>query len=177
MIDNLNKQLRAYDQKWQQVVDGRKDAAFFTGLKPVAVGWKTEDRTEYDRLVTELRDQSDLVIEKWMNGRWIAKIHLRDTKLTNGVEIVKIMQRRAASTDATGLDHVDFYTSTEPTRSKDILKAEPGLKWTEESNDAVDGYDWLSVWFDGTEAKIKSDTVLDIIRYELNDLNHRITQA
>ncbi|MEJ0072928.1 MAG: hypothetical protein WDN27_02465 [Candidatus Saccharibacteria bacterium] len=45
-----------------------------------------------------------------MNGRWIAKVQLKDAALSNGVTIIKIMQRRPGSEDAVGLDHVDFYS-------------------------------------------------------------------
>ena len=138
------------------------------------MGWKTEDRAEYDRLVAELHDQADLVVETWMNGRWVAKLHLRDAKLVNGAEIIKIMQRRPGSTDAVGLDHVDFY-SPEVTSAEPLLKQEANLKWTWESNDVIEGYDWISIWFAGTEAKLKSDTVLDIVQAELKALNEKIT--
>lgn len=174
MIDDMNEALKTYDEKWRQVVASRKDKVFFPSLKPTAVGWKTEDRAEYDRLVRELHDKADLVVEKWMNGRWVAKVHLKDERLENGIEIVKIMQRRPGSTDAVGLDHVDFYASTNLEQNKSVLSEEPDLKWSEESNDVVKGYDWLSVWFEATEAKIKSDTILDIVCTELQELSQRI---
>lgn len=177
MIDKLNESLQVYNQKWDTLVAERKNMQFFDELKPTAVGWKTEDRAEYSRLIAELHDQADLIVEKWMNGRWIAKVHLKELKLTNSVEIVKIMERRPGSTDAVGLDHIDFYSQAELARSREVLSTEPNLKWTEESNDVLEGYDWLSVWFDGTEAKIKSDTVLDIVVAELNELNSKILSA
>ncbi len=177
MLDELNGALGTYGQKWQMLVGGRKDKAFFEELKPTAVGWKTEDRAEYDRLVAELHDQADTIIEKWMNGRWIAKVHLKDAKLVNGVEIVKVMQRRSGSTDAVGLDHVDFYAKTDLPHNREVLAAESDLKWSEESNDVLAGYDWLSIWFEGVEAKIKSDTILDIVGVELKQLNEKILGA
>jgi hypothetical protein len=121
MIDELNAALESYNQKWQLVVVGRKDTNFFKKLKPTALGWKTQDKEEYHVLLAELHDRSDMVIEKWMNGRWIAKVHLKDAKLINGVEIVKIMQRRPGSNDAVGLDHVDFYAPTSLAQNKDVL--------------------------------------------------------
>jgi hypothetical protein len=176
MLDKLNEALQDYDQKWQKLIAGRTDHAFFEALKPTAVGWKTTDRAEYDRLLAELHDQADNVAEIWMNGRWVAKLHLKDVRLTNGVEIVKIMQRRPGSTDAVGLDHVDFY-GPEVAQMERILTSEPGLKWSRENNDILAGYDWLSIWFDGTEAKLKHETVLQIVRAELAELDKRILAA
>ncbi len=176
MIDELNKALQTYQQSWQKLIDTRTNRAFFEGLKPVAVGWKTVDRTEYNKLLAELHDQSETIVEKWMNGRWIAKVHLKDAKLANGCELIKLMERRPGSTDATGLDHVDFY-SPEIAGAEPLLKQETDLKWTWESNDVIEGFDWISVWFEGTEAKLKSDTVLDIVQAELKQLNEHIITA
>lgn len=171
MIDELNDAVAQYQSKWKTLVAARQNKEFFEALKPVAVGWKTTDRAEYDRICTELHDQSSQLIETWMNGRWVAKFLLRDTQLTGGIEIVKIMQRRPNSTDSVGLDHLDFYGVTD---AESILKNETDLQWTREKNDIIDGYDWLSIWFDGTEAKLKTDTVLDIIIAELTESNQKI---
>lgn len=173
MLEEVNAKLEIYEQKWQKLIAVRHDRQFFARLKPTAVGWKTEDRAEYDRLVAELHDQADQIIETWMNGRWIAKLHLKDTHLANGAQIVKIMQRRPGSEDAVGLDHIDFYTS-DMRHAESVLSSESDLKWSQESNDVIEGYEWLSIWFDGTEAKIKSDTVLDTIQIELKQLNERL---
>jgi hypothetical protein len=173
MLDTVNAALGVYGQSWQKLIDGRTNRAFFENLQPTAVGWKTTDRAEYDALVHELHDQADHVIETWMNGRWIAKLHLREGSLANGASIIKIMQRRPGSEDAVGLDHVDFY-SPEVNGAEPLLKQEADLNWTWENNDVIEGYDWISVWFEGTEAKLKSDTVLDIIAAELTQLNQKI---
>jgi len=173
MIDELNKAIEEYQVKWDKLIEERSDKAFFQALKPTAVGWKVVNRAEYDQMCAELHDQTDQIIETWMNGRWIAKLHLKDAKLSNGIEIIKIMQRRSSSADAVGLDHLDFY-SPNVVNGEEILTKEPGLKWTRENNDVIEGYDWLSIWFDGTEAKLKSDTVIDIIIAELDILNKRL---
>ena len=174
MIDDLNTALGDYFSRWHDLCRGRKDTLFFDNLKPVALGWKVQNRDEYDRILTELHDKADKIIETWMNERWIAKVHLKDEKLTGNIELVKIMLRRPGSTDAVGLDHLDFY-APEFSRAEQVLQAETDLRWSWESNDVIEGYDWLSVWFDHTEAKIKSDTVLDIVAAELQDLSKRIT--
>jgi len=70
---------------------------------------------------------------------------------------------------------VDFFSTQDRAAMQAVLQQEPDLKWNVESNSIIEGYDWLSLWFDGTEAKLKSDTVLDIIQQELKQLNERIT--
>jgi hypothetical protein len=174
MLEKLNQALAGYARDWNELVATRTNKDFFASLQPTAVGWKTTDRAEYTALVAELHDTSDQIIETWMNGRWVAKLHLKDMVLSNGASIVKIMERRPGSTDATGLDHVDLYTATELAWAKDVLGKEPELNWSQESNDIIDGYDWLSVWFAGTEAKIKNDTVLEIVSAELTQLDTKI---
>lgn len=173
MLNEINDALDTYDKSWKKLVDGRTNRQFFETLKPVAVGWKVAERVEYDQLVAELHDQADQIIETWMNGRWIAKLHLKDTKLTNCAELIKVMLRRPGSDDELGLDHVDFY-SHEVATAEPLLKQETDLKWSWESNDVIEGYDWISIWFNGTEAKLKSDTVLDIIQTELKELNQKL---
>ena len=173
MIDELNKAIEAYHIKWHTLVAGRQDKAFFETLQPVAVGWKVAAREEYDQLRTELHDKCDMIVENWMNGRWIAKMILRDENLASGIKIVKIMQRRPNSTDAVGLDHLDFY-SLEVEHAEAVLAKESNLKWSRESNDIISGYEWISLWFDDTEAKLKSSTVLDIVTAELQEINKEI---
>lgn len=170
MIDELNTAISEYWTKWQALVAARHNKAFFEGLKPTAAGWKVTDRAEYDRICKELHDQSDRIVETWMNGRWIAKCVLRDSELSGHIKIIKVMQRRPGSDDAIGLDHLDFY-SPPLTEVESVLQKESDLKWTRETNDILEGYDWLSIWFEGTEAKLKNDTVLDIIATELGQVN------
>ena len=175
MFDEYNQALNDYHDKWKKLCAGRTDLDFFKSLRPVAVGWKVADADEYQKLYVALRDRCDKIVETWMNGRWVAKMHLRDEKLAGGIEIFKLMQRRPGSEDALGLDHVDFY-SPAVAGAEEILKQEPDLEWSHESNDVVDDYNWISVWFAGTEAKLKSDTVIDTVVRELQEINSRITK-
>ena len=162
MIDELTAAIREYQTKWQALVAERDNKAFFESLKPTSVAWKTTDLADYDAKMAELRDMCDQIFVVWMNDRWIAKLHLKDAILPMNLRIIKLMQRRPDSTDAVGLDHVDFYTpdggTIEPT-----LKKEPNLKWNYEKNNA----EWHSVWFAGTEAKIRDDTICSVCADEL----------
>jgi len=176
MLEEINAALQTYHRQWHKLVADRKDKTFFENLLPTAVGWKVADFSEYSKVLAELHDDCDKIVETWMNGRWIAKLHLRDKTVDGDIEIIKLMQRRPGSDDALGLDHVDFYSKA-VTGAASILEKEPELKWTHETNDAVDNYGWLSVWFADTEAKLKDETVLDIVTKELQAINQKIIKA
>lgn len=169
MIDELNAALQTYHKKWQQLITTTENQVFFEQLKPTAVGWKTTDLADFDTRLAELREHADQIHLGWVNGRWLATIHLRDVVLANGLTIVKLMQRRPGSSDAVGLDHVDFYLDANDGSAKDVLSEESSLKWNEEKNG--EHCKWLSIWFDGAEAKLRSDTVLDVCIEELKDTN------
>lgn len=169
MLDEINGAIKEYEAKWLALINGRKHWDFFSELRPTAVGWKVKDRAEYERVVNELRDSSGRIYESWINGRWIAKIILNDIELQGGICIVKIMQRRPDSEDSLGLDHIDFY-STQPERFDEVFRDESDLKVVEERNEDATDFVWTSVWFEGTEAKIKSYTVLGIMADELVEI-------
>lgn len=173
MIEGLNTAIREYQEKWQELVDARKEKTFFNSLVPTAVGWKVASYEDYVQALAGLHDDADKISETWMNGRWIAKLHLRDETLVGEIAVIKIMQRRPKSDDALGLDHMDFY-SPDFVQAEAVLKDEAGLKWSWENNDVREGYDWLSIWFDGGEAKIKGNTVLDIVAAELQDVSKEL---
>lgn len=167
MIDELTKAIKDYQTKWQTLVTARKDKEFFQKLKPTSVAWKTQDLADYDAKMAELRDLCDQIFVVWMNGRWIAKLHLKDQSLPLNLRIIKLMQRRPDSTDAVGLDHVDFYT---PDAIEPVLQKEPDLKWDFEKNNA----EWYSVWFEASEAKIRNDTICKVCADELLETEKEI---
>lgn len=170
MFDELNQKIDEFLGKWQGLVAQRKNKDFFERLKPSAAGWKVADLAEYDRCKNEWRGACDLIFENWMNDRWIAEMHLKDTKLSGGIEVIKLMQRRPGSSDAAGLDNIDFM-DMEETNTKVVLAEETGLKWTEEKNGLCA---WTSIWFEGTEAKLREGTVLDVAIDEIQAVNNKI---
>ncbi len=176
MWEDIQTAVEQYNAKWRAFVSERQDRMFFEELRPVAVGWKVATEDEYKAACDELQGRADLVIQTWMNGRWIAKVHLRDDRLDGGIQIIKIMQRRPGSEDALGLDHIDFY-GPRAGEIKDVLTRDNAVEWTVESNDHIADYNWVSVWFSGYEAKIKDYTVLRTISGELISLEEKIIAA
>ena len=170
MFDELNQAIDGYWAKWSELVKVRKNKEFFERLKPTSVGWKTEDLAEYDRLLNKWRGACDHIHAAWLNERWIAEMHLKDSKLHGNIEIIKLMQRRPGSNDAVGLDHLDFM-DMEETNTKAVLAEEEDLKWTDEKNGLCD---WTSIWFGGTEAKLREGTVIDVSIAELQEVNNKI---
>jgi hypothetical protein len=173
MFDGQNRAIDEYLGKWRKLIDSCQDSKnkeFFDRLKPTAIGWKTTDLAEFDRLFAEWRGVCDLINIALVNDRWIAILHPKDAKLSGGIEIVELMQRRPNSDDPAGLSHVDFM-NMEETNVKAILAEEIGIKWTEEENGLSK---WTSIWFDGAEAKLRQGTALDIAIAELHEVNNKI---
>ncbi|HEV2403053.1 MAG TPA: hypothetical protein VGS08_02530 [Candidatus Saccharimonadales bacterium] len=173
MFDELNQAIARYRQKWTTLIEGRHDRQFFNALRPTAVAWKTTDRAEYDKLFHQWHDACDYIFETWMNGRYVAKMHLKDGRLDWGIEIIKLMQRRPASTDPVGLDHVDFYTVNTVAVAA-MQSKEADLKWTDEVNGICR---WTSLWFEDTEAKLRNDTVMNVGVAELQELEKKLTTS
>ena len=175
MLEYLNGAIKAYQINWNTLVNKRQDPGYFEALLPVAVGWKAADEASYQQQYALLRPLCDRIVETWMNGRWIAQMHLKDSVLAMNIQLIKLMQRRPDSSDAIGLDHIDFY-GPEVVRAEQVLASETDLEWSLESNDVVANYDWISIWFDDTEAKLKSGTVIDIVVTELLAMKDNILQ-
>jgi hypothetical protein len=171
LFDELGYAVEAYHTKWHELVAGRQDKAFFERLRPTAVAWKVFDRAEFDRCSTNLRDMCDQMRFAWVNNRWLATLHLKDELLPGNIQIIKLMERRPGSSDPTGLDHVDFMIPN-GVNAKAFLAKESTLKWSEETNGPHGK--WLSVWFAGTEAKLRNNTVLQVCADELTEIQERI---
>lgn len=170
MIDELNVAIEAYHTKWHKLINDRKDKEFFEALKPTSVGWKTKDLADFNARAAELQTLSEQAHLGWVNERWLGTFYLRDDVVCD-VRVIKLMQRRPNSTDATGLDHLDFLLPKD-SDAKKVLEQEANLEWTEEMNG--DHCKWLSVWFDGTEAKLRSDTVLQVCADEMLDYQTKL---
>lgn len=169
MIEELQKGLKTYLTNWQQFVSERSDEQYFAALKPTAIGWKFTDRQELMRRFDEIRDLCEQVHFGWINERWAVCGYLKDASLPGNVRIIKLMERRPGSTDAVGLDHVDFYTPDADVKSH---VEQEDITWTEESNG--EHCTWISVWFKNTEAKLRTDTVFKVCADEMIEYQQRI---
>lgn len=171
MLEEINTAVDVYMAKWKKVTESRRNKAFFEKLRPTAIGWKTDDSSDFQGRFHELRDQCDQIHLGWLNERWLATMHLREEKAALDVTIIKLMQRRPNSKDPIGLDHVDFLIP-QGMDAKTVLAAEPNLKWSEEANGEF--CNWISIWFEGTEAKLRTNTTIDVAIAELQDVNKKI---
>ncbi len=171
MLDEINQATVAYLKKWDGLVAKRQDQDFFQRLKPTSVAWKTTDLTDFNQKLLELMPLCDQVHLGWVNERWLASLHLKDSELPGGIKLIKLMQRRPGSTDPVGLDHLDFYAESED-EIKRILANETDLNAAEESNNPL--CHWHSIRFDGTEAKLRADTVIEVCIAELAEVNQKI---
>lgn len=168
-MHDINQAVINYRRQWQALSQARINQTFFAGLKPTALGWKSLDLAEFDRLFVQLREHCDQIHLGWINERWLATMHLKNSRLEWGIRIIKLMQRRPGSSDAVGLDHVDFLLpkAANESNAQVILQKEPSLKWSLETNNAH--CNWISIWFNDTEAKLRTNTVLDVCIAELRE--------
>jgi hypothetical protein len=171
MIDELNVAIRDYRNKWEVLLKTRADVEFFAALKPISVGWKVADIAESDALFKQLREFSDQTHSIYKNDRWLTTLHLKDRELEWGISVINIMQRRPASEDAPGLDNINFYCPSYD-HIDEILAKEPELKWTHESCGPYS--QWVSVWFDGTEAKLRPRSVMDVSLDEFKEMRDSV---
>jgi hypothetical protein len=173
LFDELCNGMETFHDKWHAFINARENKAFFESLRPTAVAWKVFDRAELDRCVANIRGMCDQIHYGWANERWLVSLHLKDDVLSGNVSIVKLMERRPGSTDPVGFDHVDFILAEGDVKT--ILAKEKDLKWTEERNG--EHCKWLSLWFYGTEAKLRTDTVLQVCADEMLDVQKRVNKA
>ncbi len=169
MVEELQQKTQEYLDGWQAFTQARNDKAYFSGLKPTAIGWKFTDRTELMQRFNEIRDMCEQVHFGWINERWVICVYLRDVTLPGDLKVVKLMERRPGSSDPVGLDHIDFYT---PEAEIKTHVEREDIKWTEEHNG--EHCKWISVWFDKGEAKLRTDTVLKVCADEMLEYEQRI---
>jgi hypothetical protein len=166
MIEELNQALRDYQADWRQLCAARADQEFFSQLRPSSVAWKFADLETLEVALAALRPLCDQIHMSYRNDRWLATLHLPDSPLRWGIEVIGLMQRRPDSQDALGLDNVNFFVPHFAV-TQEVLGREPELKWTQESSGPHS--QWLSLWFADREAKLRDRTILDVCIDELRD--------
>jgi len=171
MFEELNDAFQKYFVEWRNFAAQRHNRKFFDQLKPTAVAWKTVDITDFNTRFAQLRPLCDHIALTWLNERWVASMHLKEASIGGVVHVVKLMMRRPNSTDAVGLDHVDFYHASK----QEILQAlqvDPSIKTTHESNGPRCA--WESIWFSGGEAKLRTDTVIDQVIGDFKEVDEQV---
>ena len=142
-----------------------------TKHEPATIGWKVTDITEFNKALAGFL-ASDLVNQchiGFVDKRYIASIVFREP-IYQKIYILKLMQRRPGSTDPVGLDHVDFTVADLPATEAEFTKS--GVAdWDYESNEV---HTWISVRFNGTEAKFVDHVVLDVGVKELKDITKQL---
>jgi hypothetical protein len=173
MIDKLNVAVKDYKSKWKKLIDDAENKEFLENQKPTAVALKVTDLNELLGCFNELRDICDQIHWGWVNERWLLTMHLKDKDLEWEISIIKLMQRRPGTDDPVGLDHIDFWNK-ENGRAEEFLD-KSNLNWTKEQNSTH--CKWTSIWFANTEAKLRTDTVLDPCIAELKDTKAKILEG
>jgi plasmid maintenance system killer protein len=172
MLGEINEAIKSYKIRWGNISEDTQDKDFFEQQKPTAVAWKVTDLDDLLNKFNTLRGLCDQIHWGWINERWLITMHLKDQNLDWDISIIKLMQRRPDSKDAVGLDHIDFWSKVN-NQAKSILE-KTNLKWTEEKN--TTHCKWVSIWFDQTEAKLRTDTVLDPCIAELKETKDKILE-
>jgi hypothetical protein len=154
-----------YLKAWEIFVDVHNLRDFVS--QPTAIGWKVADLKEFMKALEQLlASNTEQVHIGRVNDRYIASIVFQ-TSVAAGVKVIKLMQRRASSSDLLGLDHLDF-TVGNLTAAKTELKSAQ-VPFETQSNDA---HEWLSLRFgegQSREAKFVDHSVLDVCIAELQD--------
>lgn len=177
MSAEYGQAIDSYLATWHELTAMQEDS-LLADLRPTAIGWKVADANEFDERYAALLGGSEQVYVERLNDRLIAKMLLGKQAALRGVRIVKIMQRRPGSPDATGLDHVDFYCPD--MKLAETVLGQSDLRWTHESNGP--NHPWISIWFGGTqaqpmEAKLMDHTVLEVASKNLHDANRDVAHG
>ncbi len=167
MIKEIASEIDRYHDDWDAFEN--MDTVNHLIKSPSAVGWKTEDFNEFMQSLGQLlRDGAEQVHIGKVNERFIASI-VFSKPFAWGIHIVKLMQRRPGSDDPIGLDHIDFLTKEELKETK--LALANISDWEEESNDV---HTWISLRFNGREAKLVDHLVIDVAVQELEEIEGQI---
>lgn len=164
-LDNKSKQ---YWQLWDEF---RKENNL-PDLKPSTVAFKAQNIEEFNQILGSLLE-TDVVNQchiGFVDKRYIASIVLRKPVFFKDVKIIKLMQRRPNSTDPVGLDHMDFYINNLK-EMENVLKKNDVKGWGYESNES---HRWISLRFNGIEAKFVDHLVLDVCVKELKNVTKEL---
>jgi hypothetical protein len=141
-------------------------------LLTTAVGIKVPDVAELQAVTDALLTDIEQLHVGTVNNRLIASFLLKSPLPVEGIQIIKVLQRRPGSEDPLGLDHVDLFVEDSKTAEKALSQAK--ANWKRESNDV---HSWLSVRFGEDleyEAKLVDHTVFSAAVKEMQQAEDQI---
>lgn len=166
--------LQRYNLAWKALIKEYNLQDFAGYAKATTVSWKVADKSKLFFSLESLSTHAEQVHIGTVNNRHIASVVLHEPLEAN-IWLIKILERRAGSRDALGLDSVDYLVP-------DLEQTYTGLKTAgayivKEHNDK---HKWLSMRFgtnDEFEAKFTDHIVLDVAKKDLNDAEAKILKA
>jgi hypothetical protein len=156
--------LQRYKIAWRKLVEEYKLDDFTEYAIPTTLSWKVGDKGHLYEDLYKIRKETEQVHIGTVNDRFIASVVLHEP-LDAELWIIKILERRATSTDPLGLDSIDYLVPNLQ-QTYDGLKA-AGLYVVKEHNDV---HEWLSMRFgdnDQFEAKFTDHLVIQVAEKEL----------
>jgi hypothetical protein len=158
--------LQRYNLAWKALIKEYKLQDFADYAQATTVSWKVADKAKLFFNLESLGQYAEQMHVGTVNNRYIASVVLHKPLEAN-IWLIKILERRAGSRDALGLDSID-YLVPDIEQTYTGLKA-AGLYVVKEHNDK---HAWLSLRFgrdDEFEAKFTDHLVLDVAQKELRD--------
>jgi hypothetical protein len=160
----LDGSLEEYHAAWHKFITENDLQIFAESATPTTISWKVADKKAMFENLESLASVTEQVHIGTVNGRFIASIVLHEPY--RGMQIIKILERRADSSDPLGLDSIDYLVEN-PKSASDILGKAKNCVVQKESNDM---HEWLSLRFGESqqfEAKFVDHLVLAVAQKEL----------
>jgi hypothetical protein len=156
--------LLRYKIAWRKLIEEYELEDFTNFAIPTTISWKVANKDQLYEDLYKIRKETEQVHIGTVNDRFIASAVLHEP-FEDDLWIIKILERRAGSKDALGLDSID-YLVPDLQRTYDGLKA-AGLYVVKEHNEV---HEWLSMRFgnnDQFEAKFTDHLVIAVAGKEL----------
>lgn len=166
----IQSALAAHNKAWHEI---KTEKELRTVGTPTTLSIKVVDK----RTLFEMLEENASCIEQThigtVNDRYIASAALIEPY--EDLPILKVLERRPASSDPTGLDSVDYLVEDIEATFRELIAA--GLPVVKESNDV---HAWLSLRFgpeDRFEAKFTDHVVLEVAVKELKMTIEKLRSA
>ena len=172
--DSLVSMFEAYDAAWEQLVDKNDLQAFEQLAIPTTISWKVDGHKALFDNLEQLAAQTEQVHIGSVNNRFIATIVLLEPY--RDIRLIKILERRAGSSDLLGLDSIDYLVENVTAVSEQLAKATDCTLQKEHN----DWHSWLSMRFGEKrefEAKFTDHLVLQVAQKEMSQAEKEILSS